>query len=325
MIYYLLLAHHRSSRWWRVCLLTAVLTGIPCWALLAAEPAASARAARAMPVAENTQPIIYLGGFGGIGQAQSRRAAPTHAVSVFSIATADYARAAFDNIRERPNELTFAGSFYLVRELPARWFRPLSLEAPALSLGTENEWAAEPRPAARADGAWHDTDAVVGLTGRWHRDWRLGFTYGIFFAPNGVEPRSQEFTVSLLRQDERPGFGRQPQARLSSVLGGRGWYGELGGQLYQRTVTSLGVRPVTVSVPLTAGLGVDGYYGSEVGEAGFLQTGLGASLPLDRHGQIRLGGLLSAAWRSDGLLRTSAVDDAGRVLTVAGLTLSHAW
>lgn len=292
---------------------------------LAAEPSASAPAARTTPAVESPQSIVYLGGLGGIGRAQSPRAAQTHVVSVFSIATADYARADFDNIRERPNELTFAGSFYLVRELPARWLRPLSLEAPALSLGTENEWAAEPRPAERADGAWHDTDAVVGLTGRWHRHWRLGFTYGIFFAPNGVEPRSQEFTASLLRQDERTGFARQPQARLSSVLGGRGWYGELGGLLYRHTVTSLGTRAVTVSVPLTAGLGVDGYYGSEAEEAGFLQAGFGASLPLDRHGQIRLRGLLSAAWRSDGLLRTSAVDDAGRVLTIAGLTLSHAW
>lgn len=292
---------------------------------LAAAPTAPAPAAQATPAVERARPVVYLGGFGGIFQTQSRRSAPTHGVSVFSVATADYARAAFDNIRERPNELTFAGSFYLVRELPAHWLRPLALEAPVLSLGTENEWAAEPRPAARADGAWHDTDAVVGLTGRWQRDWRLGFTYGIFFAPNGVEPRSQELTVSLLRQDERAGFARQPQARLASVLGGRGWYGEVGGLLYRRAVAASAARPVTVSVPLTAGLGVDGYYGGEAGAAGFLQAGLGASLPLDRHGQIRFGGLLSAAWRSDGLLRTSAVDDAGRVLTVAGLTLSHAW
>jgi len=151
--------------------------------------------------------------------------------------------------------------------------------------------AGSPGPAS-----WYEADLYTGVGVTLYEDFSLGLDYIAYTSPNDAFSTIQELDLHFGYDDsglwEEMGvenFALSPSATLafeldnSVIAGDEGVFLSLGvGPSFE--IISSEKTPVTLSVPLTLGLGVDDYFvegdGSSNDTFGFFDAGLDLSMPL---------------------------------------------
>lgn len=172
-----------------------------------------------------------------------------------------------------------------------------------LTVGTWNSVHSGPSgedapPGATHDpDSWYENDIYAGVSLTLFQDWTLGVTWTGYFSPNDVFSATHEVAVSVGYDDSSwwgdSGFSLSPGVLVAFEFdgGADGISGE--GVYLQLSLTPSMVvlhsqtYPVTLSLPMVLGLGLDDYYqavttGGAIDDEtyGFFDIGLEASVPL---------------------------------------------
>lgn len=139
---------------------------------------------------------------------------------------------------------------------------------------------------------WYEADIYGGVTFGLFDKWEAGATYTIYTSPNGAFNSTQEIAFSLAYDDSDllGAFSLSPNILFAIEFQGAGATGpDLGTYFALNVEPGLTViesekYPVTLSVPLTLGLGLGDYYQNPTtGESstfGYFDAGVKLSMPL---------------------------------------------
>lgn len=160
-------------------------------------------------------------------------------------------------------------------------------------VGTWNSLHSEDTLSNQGGGpdAWYESDFLAGVdivSGAF----TVGFIYTAYNYPNGAFETIQELGAKVTWDDTefqkgKLGFALKPYvaayAETSDGNGSEDWYGEVGVAPGIYTFNKDGKYPVSLSVPITVGLGLKDYYFDNDGHEeflGYFSAALAASVPL---------------------------------------------
>ncbi|MGE3538809.1 MAG: hypothetical protein AB7N91_15425 [Candidatus Tectimicrobiota bacterium] len=140
------------------------------------------------------------------------------------------------------------------------------------------------RPAdGRQSPYWYESNNYVGLVAGLGPSLLAGLTYTAYLSPNDEFDSSDELAVTFQWSGT---IGRSwalnPHVKAAWPLGHRGVYVE-GGLAPSVNLGMLVHAPLTLSVPLVLGVGVQEYYGNGSDYTGYLKGGLVADLSLKQY------------------------------------------
>ena len=224
--------------------------------------------------------FVYTNVLGDVTSAKSPNPGRLHVFGSLLALTSDYFRAAFDNVPEELETITFGPNLSLVFELLSDsegFLRDISLTA-----GTTNNFAPETRP--RSDDWWYESDNYIALAARFRGGWLAGLTYTVFSVPNDIAETVDELAFAVSYTGDTLIGKLSPQLKIIARPTDEPEDPE--GILTQLVVTpSVKVRegtdyPITFSVPLTLGIGFDDYYGRGTDTSIYGAISPTASVPL---------------------------------------------
>jgi hypothetical protein len=273
--------------------------------------------------------VISVNVLGDVASFQTSSLRRVHVSGATGVSTADFFRGAFDDVEEDLDDLTFPINLSATIELwPGRQglLRDLSL-----SFGTANNLASdEERPLLAEDGIWYESDQFVGLGARLGENWLAGLTYSIYTVPvSDIDPL-QEVAVSIRYTGSDPIGGLSPQLKLAVPVEEKdGAFLQLtGGPSF--TLREGSRFPVTLSTPLTLGIGFDDYYGRGTETTGYIGFGPSASIPLpfvpsEQYGSWTLSAGVDLLARADGLRETQPAFADDTVVAIGSVLLSFSY
>ncbi len=175
-------------------------------------------------------------------------------------------------------------------------------EMVSVYFGTWNSLATDTDDGMGGDDVWYEADWYVGTAIDLPANLTLDLSYTVLYGPAGGDIFAEEIGVGLAYDDSEMWgemFGQefgglQPYIHLafetdgaSDGVEGEGIYLELGIEP-SFTIVQSETAPVDLSIPVTAGFGLDEYYQSDLDgdgqfddeEFGFVDVGVVASMPL---------------------------------------------
>jgi len=141
---------------------------------------------------------------------------------------------------------------------------------------------AEGHPGRSTTSAWYEFDYTPGIAVTFARNFTLTSSYFEFDSPNGAfDPqRSVNFRLDYNDADALGAFALHPHVTYLRELDGKTGTGDRRGNYYEAGIApGLPVGPLTVTVPVTAGFGSNGFYATNQ-SFGFFSAGVNASVPL---------------------------------------------
>jgi len=194
-------------------------------------------------------------------------------------------------------------------------------------IGTWNSLHSEGTLASPGGGSddWYESDFLTGVD-LIKGNFTFGFIYTAYTYPGGAFETIQELGVKVAWDDtavmkQKIGFALKPYAAVYAETndgnGSEDWYGELGIAPGVYTFNEEGKYPVSITVPVTVGLGLKDYYFDEDGGEdflGYIAVGAAASVPLpfvpSDYGAWSLTGSLQYMYlASEGLQAANNGDD----------------
>jgi hypothetical protein len=277
---------------------------------------------------ERDKSFLYVNELGDVLQTSTDNSGRLHVTGTVGLETAGYFRGIFDDVPEDLDSLEYGPSLRLTFELPSvGHFRDVSL-----TFGTGNNfWTKGVIPTDKSDiDDWFESDNFVGLAARLGPNWHGSLTYTAFTSPNGASATAEELAFAARYVGDASDFLMfDPQMKLAVPVDGSD------GAFLQLTAApdlgsfSVGKQDVSVSLPLTVGIGIDDYYGDGTDTTGYFGASLSVSAPLnlpDGYGDWTLGASLDGIYRSDELVAFDPIgEDAGNFVTLATISLSFAF
>lgn len=240
--------------------------------VLASSPAALAQ--------ESRRAFSHVGSLGDVASSQSDNPGRIHVIGKLRLDTADYFRGAFDDVPERLDEVVFGPDLSLTFELLPRevgMLRDLTL-----TVGSQNGLADQVQPTESENQWWYESNNFAGLAARLDEDWLLGLTYTIYTSPNDVSPTFQEVALAGRYTGRLLGVALGPQLKVVVPVDREDAAFKTG--VYTELSLAPSLRPfgnvMTLSFPLTVGVGFDDYYGPGSGTSAFGAAGVTVSFPL---------------------------------------------
>ena len=282
------------------------------------------------PVAaqEADDEFIYGSVLGDIQQAETANPGRIHALANLGVASADYFRGGFDDVPSDLDEIAFGPDLSVAFEL---WQdRPWPVADLSLTLGTQNNLADQVQPTDASAEDWYESNNFAALTARLGQDWLGQLTYTIYSSPNDVSGTAYELALAGSYRGSNPIGGLSPQLKLAKPTDrSEGLYTELRATP-GLTLFEDGSYPLSLTAPVTLGVGFDDYYGSGTGTTGFVGLGLSGSVPLAiipaDYGSWTFSAGVDLLLREDDLADAGdPFDDAGNLVPIGSLTLAVAY
>jgi hypothetical protein len=284
-------------------------------------------AALAFPVSAQEQQakqLVYLTTQGDIFRATTPSEARIHLHGDLTLSSADYFRGIFRGVQEDLDDWAIKPTLGMTLELFRNWnvIRELNLTA-----GMETGFS-DTDPFARGDldsfNWWYMANPYVGVSMRLVGGILAGVTYTYYDSPNNALAAFDEFalTAKYVAADTLGRFNLQGKIAFPTDLDDGVYF-----EVSARPAFQLMVResPITLSIPLILGLGVDDYYGDENMEA-YLTAGLIGSIPLPvsprEFGDWRVNLGIDFTFRDDALEDINVFDDGGSTITRGFVGLS---
>jgi hypothetical protein len=278
---------------------------------------------------ESKRAFSQVGSLGDVGSSQSDNPGRIHVIGRLRLDTADYFRGAFDDVPERLDEVVFGPDLSLTFELLPREIGVL--RDLTLTVGSQNGLADQVQSTQSENEWWYESNNFAGLAARLDEDWLLGLTYTIYTSPNDVSPTFQEVALAGRYTGRLFGLALGPQLKVvvpvdrEDAAFKTGFYTELS---LAPSLSPFG-SVMTLSFPLTVGVGLDDYYGPGSGASAFGAAGVTASFPLrfmpPGYGSwtFSVGG--EAVLRDDDIRRLSRFDGDDSVIFIghAAITVTY--
>jgi hypothetical protein len=267
---------------------------------------------------QETKQLVYLTSEGDVFRAMTPNTARIHLHGDFTLETADYFRGQFRGVQEDIEDLAWKPTLAMTLELFKNWnvIRELNL-----TVGMETGFSDED-PFSGSElvenEIWYMANPYIGISTRLVGGLLAGVTYTIYDSPNNALGEFDEVALTLKYS------GPDMLGRLN--LNGKiafpvddepdGVFFSIGARpAFQFMVQQ---RPITISVPLILGIGIDDYYGDENVET-FLTAGVIGSVPLpvdsSQYGDWRVNAGIDFTFRDDALQDLHPYDDADDVVT----------
>ncbi len=203
----------------------------------------------------------------------------SHPIVSFDLRNGDYARGALDDddagLGRVPLHIAIGGVLVLHRR---------GSEATAFLIGQSSNGVHAPRSGERAaPRAWYESNTLVGLAWRPAAGLSTAATYTIKTSPNGVAPTTHEASLTALyAADDALGRLKPKLAVTRRTRGAGGLYTIAG--IAPSLPLSAEENGLTLTLPVTMGIGWGGFYAAGSGSRSFGSGGLSLSQP------VRLGG-----------------------------------
>ncbi|MET0269625.1 MAG: hypothetical protein ABW173_04265 [Sphingomonas sp.] len=246
-----------------------------------------------------------------------------HPVLSLDLRNGDYARGAYDDddagLGRVPVHLAIGGAIVLDRRRDG---------AGALFLlGQSSNGLHAPGARERTrPRAWYESNNLLGLAWRSAGGVSAAATYTIKTSPNGVAATTHEASLTVLYSGDRGLAALKPRLAVTRRTQGPGGFYTIAGIAPELALSAREDGP-SLSLPLLAGVGWGGFYGTGSGDRAYASGGVSIAQPL-RLGERRaaLQFELLALARDTALRRRDA--PAGTTATIipyATLSLSMAW
>ena len=251
-----------------------------------------------------------------------------HVTGEVGMETAGFFRGVFDDVPENLDAVEIGPTLRLTLELPSAGV----VREPSLTVGSGNNfWTDDVLPTDDDSlDDWFESDNFVGLAAGLGEDWQAALTYTHYGSPNDVSPTAEEVAVAAKYAGlSHGGVALAPQLKAAfPVDEGEGLFLQLSAAPALPGSRLFGTD-VSLSLPLTVGLGVADYYGPGTDEAAYLSAGAALSLPLPlppHYGSWAVGASASLLWREDDLADADPpVADGDNVVVIGGLAVTVAY
>lgn len=282
-----------------------------------------AAASRVEDKKKGNTPFLQANSVGDVLWTSSPNPGPFHLDGVLSLWTSDYFRARYGGVPADLDYLSYRLSLGVTYELLRNNTDQASLKALAVSVGINNYFTDSPVP---DEDSWYTSDRYVGLAAAFSNAFHAGLTYTAYKNPYSQPGTLQDIALLLLYAPNNRLGSIQPQIKLVKAVG------QSTGSLIQTQITPVfklvDSLSLTLSVPISLGVGFNGYHGSGAAEGYYAELGILGSLPLD----LKLPGrwILTAGTfvtlRDDSIVSaTEKYDDAGHIVPTGLVTLSFAY
>ncbi|WP_312487664.1 hypothetical protein [Sphingomonas sp.] len=246
-----------------------------------------------------------------------------HPVLSFDLRNGDYARGALDDdnagLGRMPVHVALGGAVVLRRGEDGR--------ADLFVIGqNSNGFHAPGRDERGAPRSWYESNTILGLAWRPVPRLDVAALYAIKASPNGVASTTHEASLSLSYTGD-DALGRwKPRAAITRRTQGDGGVYTIAGISPSLDLSDEEDGP-TLSVPLMAGMGWQGFYGAGTGNRGYASGGLTLAQPIDLAGsKATLQAEMLALVRDDRLrLLDAPGGSTATVIPQATLSLTMAW
>ncbi|MDX1541883.1 MAG: hypothetical protein R3349_10825 [Geminicoccaceae bacterium] len=227
---------------------------------------------------ERTSGFVHGGALGDLASSQSVNPGRVHVLGNLGLGNGDFFRGAFDDVPADRLAIgpDLAVAFELVEDGPG------FAEQLVLTVGSQNNLADQVQPVDDTDlESWYESNTFLALTADLGGGLTTGLTYTVYASPNDVSGTAHELALAAKAEIDGLPIGLTPQVKLALPLesGDDGVFVQL---QVAPSLTTIGTEryPITLSTPLTLGVGFDDYYGPGTGTTGYASFGLAASVPL---------------------------------------------
>ena len=246
-----------------------------------------------------------------------------HPVVSFDVRNGDYARGAYDDddagFAQVPVHVSVGGAVVLARRRGG--------EASLFAIGqSSNGFHAPRRDERTSPRAWYESNTLVGIAWRPSQGVTAATTYTIKASPNGVAGTTQEASLTFLYAAEDRIGRLQPRLAVTRRTQGNGGFYTIAG-IAPSFDLSDDENGLSLSLPVTVGIGWNGFYGSDSGTRTYAGGGLSLARPVAIGAaratlQAEIVGLL----RDDRLRRLDAPAGTSAALVPQGtVSLTMAW
>ena len=272
--------------------------------------------------------FLFVNELGDVMQVSTANTAKLHVTGEVGMETAGFFRGVFDDVPEDLDAVEIGPTLRLTLELPSAGL----VREPSLTVGSGNNfWTDEVLPTDDDSlDDWFESDNFVGLATGLGEDWQAALTYTHYGSPNDVSPTAEEVAVAAKYAGlSLGGVALAPQLKAAfPVDEGEGAFLQLSTAPALPRSGFLG-SDVSITLPLTLGLGIADYYGPETDEAAYLSAGAAVSVPLPLppdYENWALGASASLLWREDDLADADPpVADGENVVAIGGLAITVAY
>lgn len=283
-------------------------------------------AAFSFPVSaqEQAKQLVYLTSEGDIFRAETPSEARIHLHGDLTVSSADFFRAKFRGVQEDLDDWAIKPTLAMTLEMFDNWnvIREMNL-----TVGMETGFS-DTDPFSRDDldsfNWWYQANPYVGVSMRLVGGILAGVTYTYYDSPNNALEAFDELalTAKYVAPDTLGRFNLQGKLAFPTDTDDGVYFEVRARPAFEFMVQQ---NPITVSVPLILGLGIDDYYGDENMEA-YLTAGVIGSMPLPvsprEFGDWRLNLGIDFTFRDDAIQDTHPFDDGGNTITRALVGLS---
>ena len=246
-----------------------------------------------------------------------------HPILSFDVRNGDYARGAYDdddaNLDRVPVHVSIGGAAVLQRHRDGR--------ASLFLIGQSSNGFHTPRAVERVrPRGWYESNTIVGLAWRPIEGVSTAVAYAIKASPNGVADTTHEASLTLLYTGKDAIGDFAPRLAVTRRTKGDGGIYTLVGIAPQIALSRRKDGP-SLTLPVTAGIGWGGFYGSDSGDRGYGSAGVSIAQPLRIGGaRASLQAEILAVVRDDRLRRLDApAGTTAAVLPLATISMRMAW